>query len=347
MKKELKNYLLVGIIMFVLLLGVGCAASTYTITIDGTEETVYFPIAKGLYGEGGSWDWLVYPMAWLINFIAFNIVNGNYALTILITTILIRSLAWPIYGKSNDMNLKMKLLGPEQARIEEKYKDKTDKESQQRKSMEMMQLYKKYKISFLGCFTPFLQMPIFLAFYETLRRIPFTNSIYEGLTFVSKKGTEIVVGEMLYKFGDLNTKFFGTSFDLLLTASEGGTVQKWGVYILAALVGITQLGTQFLSQRRMKKQKDKMDSNLPAYRRPEQNAQQKQTDSMMKIMMYTMPIIMVVFIIQSNAALGWYWFVGNLFTALQTLISGKTSEKKFEKMKSKFEEKSYIGVRGK
>ena len=49
-----------------------------------------------------------------------------------------------------------------------------------------------------------------------------------------------------------------------------------------------------------------------------------------------MPVMMVIFILQSPAALGWYWLVGNLFTALQGYISSKQSEKKLEKLREKF-----------
>ena len=230
----------------------------------------------------------------------------------------------------------MSLIAPEQQKIEAKYEGKVDKESQQRKSMELMQLYKKYKISFTGCLMPFIQMPIFLAFYETLRRIPFTSQQFidkYGTTFINSKKGEVQIGELLYNVDDLNTKFLG--INLLEDKSAKGW-QMRGIIILAALVAITQLGTQILSQRRTKKQKDKMEGNIPEYRRKGPSDQQKQTEIMMKVMLYSMPVMMVIFILQSPAALGWYWLVGNLFTALQGYISSKQSEKKLEKLREKF-----------
>ena len=331
MNSENKKYLIV-LIVFILLFAVGCGQTMFKV---GDYDKALLPIAKNAYGKGGSWDFLVYPMAWLMFGVA-NIVGKNYALTILITTILIRSIAWPIYGKTNDMSLKMSLIAPEQQKIEAKYEGKVDKESQQRKSMELMQLYKKYKISFTGCLMPFIQMPIFLAFYETLRRIPFTSQQFidkYGTTFINSKKGEVQIGELLYNVDDLNTKFLG--INLLEDKSAKGW-QMWGIIILAALVAITQLGTQILSQRRTKKQKDKMEGNIPEYRRKGPSDQQKQTEIMMKVMLYSMPVMMVIFILQSPAALGWYWLVGNLFTALQGYISSKQSEKKLEKLREKF-----------
>ena len=60
-----------------------------------------------------------------------------------------------------------------------------------------------------------------------------------------------------------------------------------------------------------------MESGVPDYRKKEPTDAQKQTEMMMKIMLYGMPIMMAVFIITNTAALGWYWFVGNIFTAIE------------------------------
>ena len=242
------------------------------------------------------------------------------------------------------MSLKMRMLRPELDKIEKKYANKTDKESQQRKSMETMALYKKYKVSFSSCLMPLIQMPIFLAFYETLRRIPFSTSTYLNSTtgvFITKKNAEVVITELFYDFANLNTKIFG--LDLMQTTEPGGW-QKWGIYVLAGLVAITQLGIQIWSQYRAKKAQKKVESDVPEYRRAKDNSQQKQSESMMKIMMYMMPVMMVLFVIRNTAALGWYWLVGNIYTAVQTIISNKTSEKRMLKLQKKYEmeEKYYF-----
>ena len=84
------------------------------------------------------------------------------------------------------------------------------------------------------------------------------------------------------------------------TAGTEWNWQRWGVYIIAALVAITQIGTQLLSQHRTNKQKKEMTDTIPEYRKPAQNDQQKQTEMMMKIMLYSMPLIMVLFIINNT-----------------------------------------------
>ena len=326
------KYILVGIIFTILFFSVGCGASP--IEIAEVDYQIYTPIHNLEFKF--FMDVLVVPMAYLMLFLGKTIAFGNYALVILFATIIVRSIAWPIYGKTNDMSLKMSLLAPEQQKIEKKYAGRTDPESQQRKSMEMMQLYKKYKVSFSGCFMPFIQMPIFLAFFETLRRIPFTVSSW----FSSVGGSITIDGQVInasnlrMDFDFLDTEIFG--IDLFEGVTDGFSWQTMGIWILAVLVGATQLGMQFLTNRRQKKQKAEMYADVPAYRQPTQSEQQKSMETTMKIMLWIMPITMVIFIIQSPAALGWYWFVGNIYTALQNFISHKTSSKKLAKLREKF-----------
>lgn len=286
------------------------------------QEVTYNPIIGFKFP---SWDFLVWPMAALMYGLG-KIFNGEYFLVIIVATIIVRTAGWPIYAKSNDMSLKMQLIAPETAKIEAKYAGKTDQDSLQRKQMETMQLYKKYGVGLSGCLMPFLQLPIFIAFYETLRRIPVTRSSYiveNGLGITSKLPLD---------FDFLDGYIFG--IDLFSDMSSGGW-QKAGIWILAVLVALTQLGSQIIMSIRQKKQREALQSDIPAYRRPEKTEQQKQSDMMMKVMMYGMPVMMVLFIIRSPAALGLYWLVGNVYSALQSFLGNKNSAKRMEKLKEK------------
>ena len=102
-------------------------------------------------GFKSGWDILVWPMAFLMYGIGKTVAFNYYSLTILFATIIVRTLAWPIYAKTNDLSLKMKLMAPHQAKIEAKYAGKDDPISQQRKQMEMMQLFKKYGVGPARC----------------------------------------------------------------------------------------------------------------------------------------------------------------------------------------------------
>ena len=67
----------------------------------------------------------------------------------------------------------MKKMQPEMDRLNKKYENKTDQESLNRKSMEMMTLYKKYNINpFSSCLFAFIQIPLLFAFFEAINRVP-------------------------------------------------------------------------------------------------------------------------------------------------------------------------------
>lgn len=313
------RYLFALVIIVACLVLVGCRRGQAT-------EVTYNPI----YGfKFPSWDFLVWPMAALMYGLG-KIFGGEYFLVIIVATIIVRTAAWPIYAKSNDMTLKMQMIAPETAKIEAKYAGRTDQDSLQRKQMETMQLYKKYGIGLGGCFMPFLQLPIFIAFYETLRRIPVTRSSYiveHGVGLTSKLPLD---------FDFLDGYIF--NIDLFSDMSAGGW-QKTGIWILAIVVALTQLASQILMNLRQKKQREAMQSDIPAYRRPERTDQQKQSETMMKVMMYGMPVMMVLFIIRSPAALGLYWLVGNIYSALQSYLGSRNSAKRMQKIKEKMDKK--------
>ena len=316
MKKNKNLFLLVVLIVFLLTLS-GCAKTTYMET----------PLGDGF----GFWDIFVYPMAGIMWLVGKTIGFGDYALTIIFSTLIVRTIAWPICAKSNDMQLKMKIMQPEIDKINAKYANKTDEQSRQRQQMETMQLYKKYGVGIGGCLMPIIQMPIFLGFYYALRKLPASMAIE---------------GHWLNIFN--NTKLFGIYLTITRTGSElseeslaaitdfNAKVQNWGVIILAILVGLTQAISIIISEIRQKKVQKAQESGIPEYRRAQnQNPQAKSTGTAMKVMLYFFAVMMVIFVLQSPAALGLYWVVGNVYTTGQTAIGQLTSNKRLEKLKKK------------
>jgi len=318
-----KRYILIIIVFLGLFFLTGCKAT------DTTS-----PIPPKLFADFKFEDIFIYPVAGLLWLIAKTIGFGSYGIVIILGTLAVRSMAWPIYAKSNDLSLKMKLVEPEAAKIDAKYRGKDDQQSQQRMQMEKMQLYKKYGIGIGGCITPLLQMPIFIGVYRTISRMPATvlNKTAEGnLIYGSFNNTH-----WLSVFDTSN--FFG--IDLLQVRTGGWDIanwnlQDWGVVVLAILVGATQIFSLWLTQKRSKKAKEDQTSTIPAYRQPGSTDTQRQTEKTMNIMMYFMAIMMVVFVLQSPAGLGLYWLVGNLFSTLQSHIGHKNSQKRLEVLRSK------------
>lgn len=98
------------------------------------------------------------PMRWLLVFL-FGFVQ-NWGLAIILLTIIVRLLMWPINHKVYANSERMKDIQPILNGIKEKYKD-----DQQRQAEETMKAFKEHNVSALGCAPMVLQFPIFLALY--------------------------------------------------------------------------------------------------------------------------------------------------------------------------------------
>ncbi|HDJ28312.1 MAG TPA: membrane protein insertase YidC [Proteobacteria bacterium] len=102
------------------------------------------------------------PLVQLLKF--FNRYLHNYGLAIILVTILIKLVFYPLSQKSYQSMNKMKAIQPKVAKMKEKFKD--DKARQQK---EMMDLYRTYKVNpFGGCLPIVVQIPVFFGLYRGL-----------------------------------------------------------------------------------------------------------------------------------------------------------------------------------
>jgi len=91
-------------------------------------------------------------------------VLGAYAMALVLMTIIIKLLFWPLTQKSTQSMKRMQALAPETKKIQEKYKD--DPMKAQRKVME---LWKEHKVSPMsGCWPMMIQLPIFFALFRMI-----------------------------------------------------------------------------------------------------------------------------------------------------------------------------------
>ncbi len=140
------------------------------VNLKKLPECSKFSITSGKY-EGLWTSIFVKPLAWVILFIS-NYVKSA-ALALIITSLAIRLIAYPITKKTAMQSELLKKAQPELDRLEKKYKDKTDQESMFKKSQEMTMIYKKYNINPVsGCVYGLIQFPLFIAFLEAINRVP-------------------------------------------------------------------------------------------------------------------------------------------------------------------------------
>lgn len=148
-----------------------------------------FSITSG--GYDGLWDSIfVKPLAWAIIKIG-NFVK-SYGLSLIITSLLIRMIAFPITKKTAMQSELIAKAKPELDRLEKKYEGKNDQASMMKKSQEMTMIYKKYNINpVAGCLYAFLQIPLFIAFLEAINRVP---AIFEENFIGFQLGTTPLIG---------------------------------------------------------------------------------------------------------------------------------------------------------
>ena len=110
----------------------------------------------------GMFDFIAKPCVWLMNL--FYSVIPNYGVAIIILTLLVKLILWPLGTKSYKSMSEMKKLQPLMKEIREKYKNDKKKMNE-----EIMGLYRTYKINPLGgCLPMVVQLPVFFALYRML-----------------------------------------------------------------------------------------------------------------------------------------------------------------------------------
>lgn len=110
----------------------------------------------------GWFDIIAKPMLWGLNWA--NRVTHNYGIDIILLTILIKIIFYPLSVKSYKSMKEMQKLQPALAKLKEKYKD--DKEKLNR---ELMDMYKQKSVNPLGgCLPMVIQIPVFFALYKVL-----------------------------------------------------------------------------------------------------------------------------------------------------------------------------------
>lgn len=146
-------------------------------SVPAERETVFYvgPKKQSLLwdlggGEGmrevmefGMWSWICYPIVYLLNL--FHGPIPNYGVAIILLTVLIRLIFWPLTRKSTLGMRKMQEIQPKLKEIQKQFKD-----NPQRLQQEIWMLYRTEKVNPLSSCLPMLvQIPVFIALFNVLR----------------------------------------------------------------------------------------------------------------------------------------------------------------------------------
>jgi YidC/Oxa1 family membrane protein insertase len=136
----------------------------YLVFYGPRDLDVLEPLGHGLANavDFGWFDIIAKPMLAALKLIYSAV--GNYGVAIIIITILVKFLFWPLTAKSYKSMKQMQKLQPQIKKLREKYKN-----DKQRMNQEVMQMYKTYKVNPMGgCLPMLVQIPVFIAFYKVL-----------------------------------------------------------------------------------------------------------------------------------------------------------------------------------
>ncbi|MFI3328959.1 MAG: YidC/Oxa1 family membrane protein insertase [bacterium] len=271
----------------------------FVVSLSGCGAEMYEAPLNKFSDETNLFGWLLlWPIGWLMNSIG-NLFGGSFGWGLIFTTIIVRSIAWPIYSGANNTMFKMQLAQDDMTRVQMKYAGRTDPQSNQRKQMEMQAIYKKHGINPLGCLALPLQFPIFTAMYTVIKRITVEGG---ALTLTNHNFLGFDLNGSLYS-GELKNQIFNG-------------------FLVAIVVG-TMILQQKLSQKK------------PSYAKniPNKNPQSEAMQKNMKILLIISPV-MLGMIATQETGLALYWVIGNTFSLGQFILTRKLQEKNYRKMNS-------------
>jgi YidC/Oxa1 family membrane protein insertase len=232
------------------------------------------PLGWGIFGWVN--EWAVIPIFnWLDAF------DLSYGIIILLLTIIIKLILFPITYKTYLSSAKMRVLKPEINEINEKHKDDAMKKQQA-----VMALYKKTGVNpFSGCIPMLIQFPILLAMFKF-----FPASI------------ELRQESFLWA-DDLSTYDSIFSWEThipLISSLYGNHISLFTLLMAISMVFYTRMNSSMMGG-----------AGGPG---GEMQATQ------MKIMMYLMPIMMLVFFNKYSAGLSYYYLVANIISMGQQYV---------------------------
>jgi len=205
----------------------------------------------------------------------FYAIIPNEGVAIILLTILVMIVLFPLTAKSSRSMLAMQRLQPEIKKLQAKHKG-----DRQKLNEEMMKLYQENKVNPLGgCLPLVVQFPVFIALFHVLRStaatVPQGSSLYKAIIAAQPNGLT----------------FLGMDLSLKATDNHGGLLSALPYYILVALVFLTGYLQSRQSQR-----------NAPSGGNPQ-----------MQMVTKVLPIAFGAFSLFFPAGLVLYFFVSNLW----------------------------------
>ncbi len=214
----------------------------------------------------------------MLVFLIDKVTFGDIGFAIIILTILVKLILFPLAKKSIQSQIYMKKLEPELKKL------KTDYPNKEEQAKKQFELYKKYGVNpFSGCLVVLLQLPVIFALYYVFINFKIDSSII--YSFINAPAV-------------MNTNFLGL-FDLSLNHS----------IFLALLAGISQYFHAYLATpKKTIKDVEVVSDNT------KKTFQEELASSMQLNIRYVLPVFVAFIAYTFSAGVALYWIVSNIFT---------------------------------
>jgi len=323
---------------------------------EGEPGMIIGPISKGLG--------IVYNG--VFNFI-YN-MNEAHALgiAIIIFTIIVKAFLSPLSYKQQKSTFEMQKLQPEMEKIKKKYEKKKDRESQQKQALELQKLQKDNNVNaFGGCLPLLVQLPILYALFHIFQQaymyidvvainynqiaeffLEMPEAFRVGLLtqpiLDHKLTLDVAIQQDLVKLVNqltasdwkamiANSGEYANGLTGLLAEKETleqfigiNLIQRPGFGFPGIIIPLVAGATTFLSSKVMMKNT----SGTPGASAEGAMGQAMQS---MKMMNYTMPIMMAVMCVSLPAGVGLYWTISNIIQVIQMVALSKYFKSKRDK----------------
>ena len=152
---------------------------------DGEVEVLAFSDFGGIFSFFGPFVGILSKVL-LFSLNSIHAWVGSYAIAIIVLTLIIKALLWPMQNKATRSAKRMQVLQPKMAELRAKYQDDPT-----RMNTEVMKLYKDYGVNPLaGCLPAFVQMPVFIGLYNMLgKAVELRNSKFLWVHDLSQPDT--------------------------------------------------------------------------------------------------------------------------------------------------------------
>ena len=260
----------------------------------------------------------------------FNLLMLTYSLipdfgvSIIIFTIFVRVLLWPLVKKQLHHSKAMRKMQPELAKLNKKYKD-----NPQMRTMAMMELYKKHNISMTGSIgTLLIQLPIIIGMYRVVQIFANSRGDLAKYTYDFLKNLP-VVNNLLENPDQFNQNFLGV-IDLTQHA-----VSRQGIVVSIFLLAIIAAVLQYLTSKQLSPSSDSKRRlrDVLAEAGSGKEADQAEVNAIvMRKMMKFMPIMMFFVIIYLPGGLAMYITTANAVGYIQNSIILKKDSSEMEEI---------------